>query len=137
MRERVVRLVSSTRRNNPSHWSPILLLAKLDVRQRRCTHGANDLQRHGLLNLLAEKAGMSRRIFESHFKDATGKSPWQYLQLVRVESARYILENINNKFDEITYMVGYEDTSTFSRFFKKTIGLSPKSYKRKYHLGSA
>lgn len=89
------------------------------------------------VDLLAEKAGMSRRTFERHFKDATGKSPRQYLQLVRVENAKYLLENSNKTFDEITYMVGYEDTSTFSRFFKKTIGLSPNSYKRKYHLGPA
>lgn len=84
------------------------------------------------VDLLATKAGMSRRTFERRFKNATGDSPLQYLQRVRVENAKQLLEKGNKTFDEITYHVGYEDSSTFSRFFKKTTGLSPNLYKKKY-----
>ncbi len=77
-------------------------------------------------DLLADKAGMSRRTFERHFKNATGDSPRQYLQRIRVENAKQFLENGDKTFDEITYIVGYEDSSTFSRVFKKTTGLPPK-----------
>jgi len=85
------------------------------------------------VDLLAEKAGMSRRTFERHFKNATGNSPRRYLQLIRVENAKQLLEYSDITFDEITYLVGYEDSSTFSRMFKKTTGLSPNSYKKKYY----
>ncbi|KPA09141.1 AraC family transcriptional regulator [Candidatus Magnetomorum sp. HK-1] len=84
--------------------------------------------------LLADKAGMSRRTFERRFKKATGDSPLQYLQRIRIENAKQLLERGGKTFDEITYMVGYEDSSTFSRFFKKTTGLSPVLYKKKYSI---
>lgn len=86
------------------------------------------------VDLLAEKAGMSRRTFERHFKNATGNSPRRYLQLIRVENAKQLLEYSDRTFDEITYLVGYEDSSTFSRMFKKTTGLSPNSYKKKFNF---
>lgn len=82
--------------------------------------------------LLAQKAGMSRRTFERRFKNATGDSPLQYLQMVRIEKAKQLLEKGHITFDEITYHVGYEDSSTFSKIFKDRTGLSPNSYKKKY-----
>jgi transcriptional regulator GlxA family with amidase domain len=84
------------------------------------------------VSLLANKAGMARRTFERRFKNATGDSPLRYLQRVRIENAKQLLEKGGKTFDEITYMVGYEDTSTFSRIFKKTTGLSPGLYKKRY-----
>ena len=83
---------------------------------------------------LAAKAGMGRRTFERRFRNATGESPRRYLQRIRVERAKQLLEESGKTFDEITYMVGYEDSSTFSRVFKKNTGLSPILYKRKYSL---
>ena len=86
------------------------------------------------VNLLADKAGMTRRTFERRFKNATGDSPLRYLQRVRIENAKQLLETGDKTFDEITYMVGYEDSSTFSKIFKKTTGLSPNLYKKKYNF---
>ena len=83
---------------------------------------------------IASRAGMSRRTLERRFRNATGESPRRYLQRIRVESAKQFLEEGEMTFDEITYMVGYEDSSTFSRVFKKNTGLSPILYKRKYEL---
>jgi transcriptional regulator GlxA family with amidase domain len=84
------------------------------------------------VDFLAKKAGMSRRTFERRFKNATGVSPIQYLQIVRIETAKQLLEKGHKTFDEITYHVGYEDSSTFSRVFKDRTGLSPNAYKKKY-----
>ncbi len=84
------------------------------------------------INRLAQKAGMSRRTFERRFKNATGDSPLQYVQRVRIESAKQLLAKGSKTFDEITYHVGYEDRSTFGRVFKKSTGLSPHVYKNKY-----
>ena len=84
------------------------------------------------IDLLADKAGMTRRTFERRFKNATGDSPLRYLQRIRIENAKKLLEDGEKTFDQITYMVGYEDSSAFSRIFKKTTGLSPILYKKKY-----
>ncbi len=84
------------------------------------------------INSIAKKSGMSLRAFERRFKTATGDTPLVYLQRVRVEIAKRFLETNNKTFNEITYEVGYEDTSFFRKVFKKHTGLLPKEYKRKF-----
>ena len=85
------------------------------------------------IDLLARRAAMSRRTFERRFKNATGDSPLQYLQRIRVENAKFFLETSQKSFDEITTKVGYEDSSTFRRIFSKTTGLQPGSYREKFN----
>ena len=82
---------------------------------------------------LAREFGMSRRTFERRFKKATGHTPVFYLQLVRVEAAKQMLETDYRSFDEIAYKVGYEDSSFFRKVFIKHTGLSPSEYKAKFH----
>lgn len=81
---------------------------------------------------LASRFGMSRRTFERRFKAATGDTPLAYLQRVRVEAAKRLLESQKLSFDEITYRVGYEDSSTFRKIFLKQTGLRPKEYQRRF-----
>lgn len=92
------------------------------------SHYHEDLQ----VESMTRKAGMSRRTFERRFKNATGYSPCSYLQHVRVESAKLMLEAGADTFEQITCRVGYEDTSSFRRIFQKTTGLSPSSYREKF-----
>jgi transcriptional regulator GlxA family with amidase domain len=84
------------------------------------------------LDQVAFKNGMSRRTFERRFKAATGITPLLYLQRTRIESAKSLLENSNHTFDEITYGVGYEDSSFFRKLFTKHTGLRPKEYQTKF-----
>ncbi len=81
---------------------------------------------------LADKFGMSRRTFERRFKAATGDTPLFYLQRIRVEAAKRMLENGGLSFDEITYQVGYEDSSSFRKVFSKQTGLQPSAYRKKF-----
>lgn len=131
-------LMDSDRRHQSTYSA--LQLEKHQVGQE-VAHVQNWIDEHYnkeiTVDLLAEKAGMSRRTLERHFKNATGNSPRRYLQLIRVENAKQLLEYSDSTFDEITYLVGYEDSSTFSRMFKKTTGLSPNSYKKKYYFKPA
>lgn len=82
----------------------------------------------------ARGLGMSRRTFERRFKAATGDSPLQYLQRIRVEAAKRMLESENRNFDEIAYAVGYEDRGFFSKVFTQISGLTPKAYRQKWSL---
>lgn len=86
------------------------------------------------VDMLATREGMSRRTLERRFKNATGESPKRYVQRIRVEKAKQLLQESGMTFDEITYLVGYEDSSTFSRVFKEYTGLSPILYKRRFNL---
>ena len=60
---------------------------------------------------------MSRRTFERRFKTATGEPPLSYLLHAGVETAKQLLELSDNTFDEISYKVGYEDSSFFRKVF--------------------
>jgi transcriptional regulator GlxA family with amidase domain len=82
---------------------------------------------------LAREYGMSRRTFERRFKKATGLTPGFYLQRTRVEAAKHMLETEFQTFDEISYKVGYEDTSYFKKVFVRHAGLTPAEYKMKFH----
>jgi transcriptional regulator GlxA family with amidase domain len=81
---------------------------------------------------LARKYGMSRRTFERRFKTATGDTPLIYQQRIRVEAAKRMLEGGSRSFDEITYQVGYEDSSSFRKVFSKHTGLRPTEYQKKF-----
>jgi transcriptional regulator GlxA family with amidase domain len=75
---------------------------------------------------------MSRRTLERRFKAATGETPLTYQQNIRVEAAKRLLENSKRAFDEITYRVGYEDSSTFRKVFLKQTRLRPSEYRKKF-----
>ncbi|MEJ2155805.1 MAG: helix-turn-helix domain-containing protein [Desulfobacteraceae bacterium] len=79
-------------------------------------------------------AGLEQRTLLRRFKSATGDSPVAYLQRVRIEAARRQLERSRDTIDEIAWQVGYEDSSSFNRLFKKITGMTPGSYRHKFSL---
>jgi transcriptional regulator GlxA family with amidase domain len=81
---------------------------------------------------LARQSGMSRRTLQRRFKSTTGETPLTYQQSIRVEAAKRLLERSVRSFDEITYKVGYEDSSTFRKIFTKQTGLVPTEYRKKF-----
>ena len=81
---------------------------------------------------LARQSGMGRRTLERRFKAATGETPLTYQQGIRVETAKRLLEKGMHSFDEITYRVGYADSSTFRKIFSKYTGLVPTEYRKKF-----
>ncbi len=92
----------------------------------------NEFQKTVDIDQLAQQNGMSRRNFERRFKNATGDTPLLYLQRVRVEEAKKILETETKSFDEVCYQVGYEDSSFFRKIFIKHTGLRPAEYRTKF-----
>jgi transcriptional regulator GlxA family with amidase domain len=81
---------------------------------------------------IAEKNAISRRTFERRFKSATGDTPLLYLQRVRIEAAKKLLEANAKTFDEIAYEVGYSESNFFRKIFKKHTNLTPKEYRNKF-----
>jgi len=81
---------------------------------------------------LAQTLKMSRRSLERRFKKATGMTPLSYVQKLRVEQAKQMLEDGTHTFNEITYAVGYEDISFFRKIFVRLTGLRPKEYQQKF-----
>lgn len=84
------------------------------------------------LDDLALDLGISPRHFKRRFKSATGDSPLAYLQRLRIEAAKRKLETTQETVDEITWQVGYEDSNSFRRLFRKHTGLSPREYRERF-----
>ena len=63
------------------------------------------------------------------FKKETGKTVIGYQQMLRMNRAKYLLESENLPIEEISWFVGYEDSSYFSRVFKKEFGYTPTEYR--------
>ena len=106
------------------HGDPLVIKAQEWIEQHQTE--AIDYDR------LAGKFRMSRRSLERRFKQATGVTPLGYLQQLRVESAKRMLEEGTQTFNEITYQVGYEDISFFRKVFVRLTGLRPKEYQQRF-----
>jgi len=97
--------------------------------QKRIRHHWNKMVDY---DLLAEKAGISRRSLERRFKQVAGVTPLIYQQRLRVEAAKALLEEGHRSFVDITHRVGYEDVSFFRKVFVRLTGLRPKEYQRRF-----
>lgn len=76
------------------------------------------------LDNIADEACFSKFHFVRLFKQIYGKTPHQYLTLVRLEKAKHFLTN-GLTVSEVCVSVGYESLSSFSSLFKKSVGISP------------
>jgi transcriptional regulator GlxA family with amidase domain len=81
---------------------------------------------------LCEQFNMSRRTFERRFKVATQQTLIEYLQKIRVEAAKKLLEHSMHTISEVMDGVGYKDPKAFRDIFKKITGTTPLVYKTKY-----
>lgn len=81
---------------------------------------------------MVERSGLNARTFSRRFRSATGLSPIEYVQALRVEEAKQMLEIKSYPVDDIGSSVGYEDSASFRRLFKRSVGLSPAAYRKKF-----
>jgi transcriptional regulator GlxA family with amidase domain len=81
---------------------------------------------------MARRSGLSMRSLERRFMKATGRSPLDYVQNMRVEAAKRRLERTDKPVDEIGYDVGYENLAFFRRIFRRNVRMTPGAYRRKF-----
>jgi len=86
---------------------------------------------------MGERSGLNDRTFKRRFKKATGYSPLEYVQVLRIEEAKQELETTDQTSDEIGRAVGYEDSGAFRRLFKRLTGVTPGTYRNMFqNVGS-
>ena len=61
-----------------------------------------------------------------------GRRPIDYVHALRIERARQLIEAGAGSIDDVGYQVGYEDLAFFRRLFRRTTGVTPAAYRRKY-----
>ncbi|MCK0070634.1 GlxA family transcriptional regulator [Kordiimonas laminariae] len=89
-------------------------------------HYAQDISIAGA----ADMAGMSTRNFSRRFKGATGDTPNEYLQRVRVGAAKLLLKNGRDRIIDVSHKVGYTDLGSFNRIFLRIVGETPSEYRK-------
>jgi transcriptional regulator GlxA family with amidase domain len=82
---------------------------------------------------LSARFAVGRRNFDRRFIKATGNTPVEYLQRVKVESAKKALETSRKTVNEVMYEVGYSDVKAFREVFRKITGMSPLAYRSRYN----
>jgi len=81
---------------------------------------------------LADMVYLSRRTFQRRFQKATHLPVKEYIQKLRIERAKKLLEEDNLTVNEVMYESGYNDSKAFRYVFKKVAGVSPLVYRQKY-----
>ena len=84
------------------------------------------------VSAMAGQAGLLPRTFARRFTATTGRRPIDYVHGLRIEAARERLEQREDGVDSVGYAVGYEDPTFFRRLFKRTTGMTPAAYRRRY-----
>lgn len=81
---------------------------------------------------MASVSVLSERTFLRRFRKATTLNPSTYIQLLRIEKARELLELSTMPFNQITWQVGYSDAGAFHKLFQKAVGLTPGEYRQRF-----
>ncbi|MFC7287504.1 helix-turn-helix domain-containing protein [Herminiimonas glaciei] len=79
---------------------------------------------------LAALIGMGRTSFFERFTMTASMTPNQYLQFLRIEKAKELMRNPRFTLLDIAFACGYSDQSHLTRFFKRSVGVSPGHYRR-------
>jgi transcriptional regulator GlxA family with amidase domain len=82
---------------------------------------------------LSASFAIGRRNFDRRFVKATGNSPMEYIQRVKIESAKKMLETTRKTIYEVMYDVGYTDIKSFREVFRKITGITPLEYRNRYN----
>src|SRR6185369_13666994 len=82
---------------------------------------------------LSSRFAVGRRNFDRRFIKATGNTPVEYSQRVKIEAAKKAFETTRKTINEVMYDVGYSDVKAFREVFRKITGMSPLEYRSKYN----
>ncbi|KJV08819.1 hypothetical protein VZ95_15340 [Elstera litoralis] len=95
-------------------------------------HPAEDLR----VPALAARVGLAERSFIRHFTARTGQTPARYVEAVRLERARLLLETDRQALAEIAAAAGFGSTDSLTRALRRALGITPDLYRARFGGGS-
>ena len=87
-----------------------------------------------MLSTLSELCGLSEGYFCRQFKNATGSTPMEYLNFVRIYHAEKLLVRSAMPILDVSMEVGFSSVSYFNRMFRRFKGCAPNSYRNAQYL---
>jgi AraC-like DNA-binding protein len=113
---------------------------RVDAASRRLLRARDTMDRSYAKPLdvpaLARVALTSEAHFIRTFKDTFGETPHRYLQRRRLERAMALLRETDRPVTEICLEVGFASLGTFSRTFRRVLGMSPSAYREAWRAGA-
>lgn len=79
---------------------------------------------------LARRSALSRTALAERFRAAMGDTPLNYLRGLRMQKAMRLLGETDHNLEAVALQVGYQDAFGFSKVFKRTVGVSPRDFRR-------
>lgn len=89
------------------------------------------------LEALARRAHLSKYHFARQFRAETGRSPWAYVQEVRIREAKRLLADTERPLADIALEAGFYDQAHLTRVFKKAEGETPGQYRERLQSGES
>lgn len=87
------------------------------------------------VDALAQRASLSPRQYLRKFKTLTGRTPYAYLTIRRMDEARRLLSTTAMPVRQVASAVGYPSLNTFTRAFRQRSGMTPMLYRAGHHAG--
>jgi transcriptional regulator GlxA family with amidase domain len=81
---------------------------------------------------MASLSDLPERSFKRRFAKVTGMTPMEYVQTLRLEEAKHMLETTDLPVEAIANEVGYQDASFFGRLFRRKVNLTPAQYRKRF-----
>ena len=123
-----LREIAAARGQSEAGWSQ----AVRDPQVRRAlTLMHEDCAHPWTLDELAQRAGLSRTALAERFRDAMGDTPLNHLRTLRMQRAMKLLAETAQHLEGVAAAVGYQDAFSFSKVFKRTVGVSPKAFRQR------
>lgn len=98
--------------------------------KKACLHVLYHIGEDISVGSVAEKLFISKAYLSELFREDTGIPLSEYISMVKIERAKYLLSTSTMKTYEIADALGYSDHEYFSKVFKKSTGISPTVYRR-------
>lgn len=111
---------------NPDHGDAVIARCQSWI--------ADNYHRADIVAAVVAHAQLAKRTFDRRFAAATGYSPLAYVQALRIEEAKHMLERGTDSVETIAREVGYEDIASFRRLFRRLAGMTPGAYRRKFNV---
>ena len=92
-----------------------------------------NLQNNLSLSTISEAINKNSSFLSNQFKKETGNTVTRYIQEKRIEESIRLLTHTDMTIQEISYSVGIDDLSWFSKLFKSITNMSPTKYRANLH----
>lgn len=126
-------IIDSKRGSQHSYTNVTLYKPHADQLVKRVQeHIENNFDQPLQVSNLAAMVNITPRTLNRRFQSALTMRPIEYIQAVRIEQAKRLLESKDVSIKSLADQVGYSDISSFTRLFKRATALTPKEYQNKF-----